>query len=54
MPRDRMSTIDKLMDDMLFQNDRFFTVEEHKNLKMILTDIHRALSHFNAEAKKKG
>ena len=53
MPEDRMSTIDKLLNNMLFKNNLFFTVEEFKNLKAILEDINRAFSHFQTEAKKK-
>ena len=53
MPEERMSTIDHIMNNMLFKSDLFFTVEDYKNLRAILEDINRAFTHFKAEAKKK-
>jgi hypothetical protein len=53
IPEDRMSTIDKIMNNMLFKNNLFFSVEEYKNLKAILEDINRAFAHFKQEAKAK-
>jgi hypothetical protein len=46
MPEDRMSTVDRIMDGMLFKNNFFFTVEDYKNLRAILEDINRAFTHF--------
>ena len=48
-----MSTIDKILNNMLFKNELFFRVEDYKNMRAILEDINRAFTHFQAEAKKK-
>lgn len=46
MPEDRMSTIDKILNNMLFKNEMFFRVEDYKNMRAILEDINRAFTHF--------
>lgn len=54
MPKERMSTCDKIINEMLFENKNFFTSENHKNLIAILHDVSEAMNHFKAKAKTMG
>jgi len=42
MPRDRMSTVDRIIDDKLFQSPSFFKENNHKNMHAVLDQINQS------------
>ena len=52
IPRDRMSTVDKLLDDKLFKSQTFFTENNHKNMHAVLEQVHQSFSSILERGKK--
>lgn len=48
MPRDKMTTADRIIDDMLFRRKDWFSKHNFKNMRAILENINGSYHHFSA------
>ena len=52
IPRDEMTSIDKLLDDQLFKSKTFFKSDNYKNMHEILKAINQSFKHIIESGKK--
>ena len=54
MPKERMTTLDTVIYDLLFDSKTFFTCDNHHRLKAVLSQIHESRAHILNKGKEKG
>lgn len=54
MPKDRMTAIDKVIHELLFESKTFFTGDDHKGMKAVLGQIHESQKHILDKGKARG
>lgn len=54
IPRERMSTVDRIIDDKIFQNDLFFKENNYSNMHAILNQINVSFKTIHEKSKQAG
>ena len=52
IPKDKMSSLTKLIKEEVLDSKTFFTKEEHKNLRAVLEAVNESFGHIVEKAKK--
>lgn len=54
MPKERMTVVDKIIKEKLFESRTFFTADQHRHMKGVLAQINEAYKHILEKGQARG